>query len=68
LSKRKHPRRQESRRRRRNVEWPYREEEAGPPIHHRLKPERIEDLALKAGFKSVERAALAHMEMYRLTP
>jgi ubiquinone/menaquinone biosynthesis C-methylase UbiE len=50
------------------LEWPYREEEAGPPIHHRLKPERIEDLALKAGFKSVERAALAHMDMYRLTP
>ena len=51
------------------LEWPYREDEqVGPPIAHRLKPETINDLANKAGFHKVERFQLAHMDFYRLTP
>jgi ubiquinone/menaquinone biosynthesis C-methylase UbiE len=50
------------------LEWPYRAEEKGPPIEHRLKPERIFDLSERAGFPSVERIALAHVDFYRMTP
>lgn len=48
------------------LEWPYREEDAGPPLEHRLRPEVIEDLARNAGFREVERVELAHMDLYRL--
>ncbi len=48
------------------LEWPYREDEqAGPPLEHRLKPDVVEDLASKAGFHKVERLQLAHMDFYR---
>jgi len=50
------------------LEWPYRKEEQGPPLGHRLKPERIEELARQAGFGEVERIQLKHMDLYRLTP
>ncbi len=49
------------------LEWPYIEEEQGPPLHHRLKPEDIEKVASKAGFQ-IEKFKLKHMEFYRLTP
>jgi ubiquinone/menaquinone biosynthesis C-methylase UbiE len=49
------------------LEWPYREEDKGPPLAHRLQPERIIALAEKAGFTKIERCALSHMELYRLT-
>jgi ubiquinone/menaquinone biosynthesis C-methylase UbiE len=50
------------------LEWPYRKEEQGPPLEHRLTPEAIESLASKAGFQRVERLQLAHMDFYRLEP
>ena len=50
------------------LEWPYQKEEQGPPLEHRLRPEAIEDLAGKAGFKTVEHTKLVHMDLYRLTP
>jgi len=50
------------------LEWPYQKEEQGPPLEHRLRPEAIEDLAGKAGFRTVERIRLAHMDFYRLMP
>ncbi len=50
------------------LEWPYKEEEAGPPIHHRLGLEAIAELAIRAGFEAVEHIALARMDLYRLTP
>ena len=50
------------------LEWPYRQEEKGPPLEHRLKPENVADLAAKAGFQSVEIVHLEHMDFYRLTP
>jgi ubiquinone/menaquinone biosynthesis C-methylase UbiE len=50
------------------LEWPYRDEERGPPLAHRLQPERLIALAEQAGFTTIERLALSHMELYRLTP
>ena len=50
------------------LEWPYREEQSGPPLAHRLKPTTVEDLATKAGYQTVELTHLQHMDFYRLTP
>ncbi len=63
---------QEARRVARNrvavLEWPYREEPQGPPLAHRLQPAIVVDLAIQAGFQSVEASHLEHMDLYRLTP
>jgi ubiquinone/menaquinone biosynthesis C-methylase UbiE len=48
------------------LEWPYREEEHGPPLAHRLNRAAIEGLAAEAGYREVESLALAHMDLYRL--
>ncbi len=50
------------------LEWPYRSEAQGPPLEHRLRPERIQQLAEKAGFSAVERLAMKHMDLFRLAP
>ncbi len=50
------------------LEWPYRQEEKGPPLEHRLRPEIVVDLAAQAGFQNVETIHLEHMDFYRLTP
>jgi ubiquinone/menaquinone biosynthesis C-methylase UbiE len=50
------------------LEWPYRKEEMGPPLAHRLEPSRIIELANLAGFQKVEKIELQHMDFYRLTP
>ncbi len=50
------------------LEWPYRQEEKGPPLEHRLKPEWVADLAQQAGFQSIETLHLEHMDFCRLTP
>jgi ubiquinone/menaquinone biosynthesis C-methylase UbiE len=50
------------------LEWPYRSEEHGPPLAHRLQPERIRQLAEKAGYSSVERLEMEHMDLFRLAP
>ncbi|MHB1390904.1 MAG: class I SAM-dependent methyltransferase [Thermoleophilia bacterium] len=47
------------------LEWPYREEEQGPPLGHRLRPETIAELARQAGFLSSERIQLDHLELFR---
>jgi ubiquinone/menaquinone biosynthesis C-methylase UbiE len=49
------------------LEWPYREEEQGPPLAHRLPPERIESLLREQGFPLFERMTLRHVELYRAT-
>jgi ubiquinone/menaquinone biosynthesis C-methylase UbiE len=49
------------------LEWPYLNEEQGPPIEHRLKPEEIEKAAGDAGYQ-IEKFQLKHMDYYRLTP
>ncbi|MDD5094803.1 MAG: methyltransferase domain-containing protein [Dehalococcoidia bacterium] len=49
------------------LEWPYREEEHGPPLKDRLSPDVIQGLTSQAGFHISERIGLMHMDLYRLT-
>jgi len=48
------------------LEWPYLIENQGPPLHHRLRPEKIERMAKEAGLTSIERIKLSHMHLFRL--
>lgn len=48
------------------LEWPYVEEEHGPPLEHRLRDEAVESFAGAAGFQRIERGALTHMALYLL--
>jgi len=50
------------------LEWPYRSEKHGPPLDHRLRPERIRQLAEEAGYSEVERLETEHMDFFRLAP
>jgi ubiquinone/menaquinone biosynthesis C-methylase UbiE len=50
------------------LEWPYKNEDRGPPLEHRLKPEQIAEAARRAGFTTVERIELSRMDFYRMTP
>ncbi len=50
------------------LEWPYRSEEIGPPLAHRMESSRIIELAKSAGFVSIEKIELARLDFYRLTP
>ena len=47
------------------LEWPYKQEESGPPLEHRLKSEDVESIAKKAGFESVSVIALKQLLLYR---
>jgi ubiquinone/menaquinone biosynthesis C-methylase UbiE len=49
------------------LEWPFQQEEYGPPLAHRLKPERVAALARSAGFQNVEILPLAHSTLFRLS-
>ncbi len=48
------------------LEWPYREEEHGPPLEHRLKPETITALLNGEGLHRFEPVTLRHMDFYRI--
>jgi ubiquinone/menaquinone biosynthesis C-methylase UbiE len=48
------------------LEWPYRAEEYGPPLKHRLKLEEMTELAHDAGFERVETMPLSRLVLYRL--
>ncbi len=48
------------------LEWPYREEDYGPPLVHRLPPEKVLALAEEAGFRKGEEIRLKHTVLYRL--
>ncbi len=50
------------------LEWPYREEEHGPPLDHRLRSAEVKRLAREAGYARVKRIELVHMHLYRLEP
>ncbi len=50
------------------LEWPYRQDEKGPPLEHRLKPETIAAWAAQTGFRHMETIRLVFMDFYRLTP
>ena len=48
------------------LEWAYREEELGPPMEHRVKPEDLAALAVEAGYAGSEALQLEHLVLYRL--
>ena len=50
------------------LEWPYIEEEQGPPLWHRLTGEAVRTLATAAGFAGVDAIKLDHVDLYRLAP
>jgi ubiquinone/menaquinone biosynthesis C-methylase UbiE len=49
------------------LEWPYIEEESGPPLEHRLRTEDILSAAAGAGFHHTEALQLKHMLLFRFT-
>jgi SAM-dependent methyltransferase len=50
------------------LEWPYVDEDRGPPLGHRLQPAEILSLAEGAGFDAVTSLTLHHMQLYLMTP
>ena len=50
------------------LEWPYFDEDRGPPLGHRLQPEEIFSLAKEAGFGDVTSFTLQHMQLYLMAP
>lgn len=46
------------------LEWPFREEETGPPLSERLHPGAISDLAGKAGLSELLRADVGRAVLY----
>jgi ubiquinone/menaquinone biosynthesis C-methylase UbiE len=50
------------------LEWPWVQEEQGPPLGHRLQPKEIMSLANGAGFREITPIPLSHMHLYLLTP
>ena len=46
------------------LEWPYRAEEGGPPLAHRLSQARVFEIAAAAGLSSLRRIELSHMDFY----
>jgi ubiquinone/menaquinone biosynthesis C-methylase UbiE len=49
------------------LEWPYKQEENGPPLEHRLNTEEILKAAKQIGFLSIETILLQHMIFFRFT-
>ena len=49
------------------LEWPYRDEEVGPPLAHRINPEELTILIYEAGFLHWEFQAFSNTVVYRLT-
>jgi ubiquinone/menaquinone biosynthesis C-methylase UbiE len=47
-------------------EWPYRVQEFGPPLGHRLRPGDVTELALSAGCRQFEMIVLTNHILYRL--
>jgi ubiquinone/menaquinone biosynthesis C-methylase UbiE len=46
------------------LEWQYRQEEMGPPLHHRLSPEAMGKAATKAGLSTVRPVILRNLILY----
>ena len=47
------------------LEWPYRPDESGPPLEHRLKTDDVVTAALQVGFSRIEPIQLQHMILFR---
>jgi SAM-dependent methyltransferase len=50
------------------LEWPYRTEDKGPPLEHRMNPDNVKSLARSAGFTAIKKTDLEFMVLYRMTP
>jgi len=50
------------------LEWPYKEEEQGPPQTDRLEPKMVAWFAREAGFQACEEKPLGRTVFYLLTP
>jgi len=50
------------------LEWPYLQEEHGPPLEHRLRAETIEAAARHAGYRGVEGFKMGHMVLFLMRP
>ena len=50
------------------LEWPYLDEEQGPPLGHRLQSSEIVSLAREAGYGKITSFTLSHMQLYLLAP
>jgi len=50
------------------LEWPCHSEKIGPPIDHRLPPEKIRTLLRQAGFTEIKKTTLEHMILFRAKP
>jgi ubiquinone/menaquinone biosynthesis C-methylase UbiE len=50
------------------LEWPYRREESGPPLEHRLKETDIAALASAAGLHATAMLRMSHMDLYTFAP
>ena len=48
------------------LEWHYRVEDFGPPLHHRLQPQQIENWAQQAGFAGIKSHPLEKIQLYIL--
>jgi len=48
------------------LEWPYEEQDFGPPIEHRLSPDKIVLFAKQAGFAAVHQNRLESLILYLL--
>ncbi len=48
------------------LEWNYTEEEYGPPLAHRLKPDFIKKIANETGYKRFEEIKLNKLVLYKL--
>lgn len=48
------------------LEWPYSEQEFGPPLQHRISSEKVYELAKKIGFKTVDLICMKFMHLYIL--
>jgi ubiquinone/menaquinone biosynthesis C-methylase UbiE len=49
------------------LEWPYKQEESGPPLEHRLKTEEILAVAKQIGFSSIDTIQMQYMVLFRFT-
>lgn len=48
------------------LEWPYRDEESGPPLAHRISPEQMAEIARDAGFENVQTVAFPRTVLFLL--
>ena len=50
------------------LEWPKEEQDFGPPLDHRISPEKISKLSEKTGFRSFKFIQLQDLTLYLLEP